>query len=96
MRRAGTPITAWGICLGLALIATGIGCAAMPLLKVGDRVERIGVLAPTWMKEGIITNVIPNEYGIDSATEYEVDFGRLKAILYQLELRLFTSDPPHD
>ena len=96
MRRAGTPITAWGICLGLAQIATGIGCAAMPLFKVGDRVERIGVLAPTWMKEGIITKVIPNKYGIESATEYEVDFGRLKAILYQLELRLIQSVAPDD
>jgi len=96
MRRAGTPITAWGICLGLAQIAIGIGCAAMPLFNVGDRVERIGVLAPTWMKEGIITKIIPNKYGIESATEYEVDFGRLKAILYQLELRAIRPDPPHD
>jgi hypothetical protein len=96
MRHAETPITAWGIWLGLAQIATGIGCAAMPLFKVGDRVERIGVLAPTWMKEGIITRVIPNKYGIDSATEYEVEFGQLKAILYQVELRVIKSDPPHD
>ena len=82
--------------LELAQIATGIGCAAMPLFKVGDRVERIGVLAATWMKEGIITNVIPNKYGIESATEYEVNFGQLRAILYQIELRLIQSAPPHD
>jgi len=70
-------------------IAAGIGCAAMPLFRVGDRVERIGVLGPQWMKVGIITRVIPNEYGIESATEYEVDFGELaKATLYQVELRL--------
>jgi len=61
----------------------------MPLFKVGDHVERIGVLGPKWMKVGIITRVIPNEYGIESATEYEVDFGELaKATLYQVELRL--------
>jgi hypothetical protein len=66
----------------------------MPLFKVGDRVERIGVLAPTSIKEGIITKVIPNKYGIESATEYEVDFGLLKAILYQVELRLIESAPP--
>jgi len=87
-------ITPLGHCL--LQKATGIGCAAMPLFKVGDRVERIGVLAPTWMKEGIITNVIPNKYGFESATEYEVDFGQLKAILYQVELRLIESPPPHD
>ena len=48
------------------------------------------------MKEGIITKVIPNKYGIESATEYEVDFGRLKAVLYELELRAIEPDPPHD
>jgi len=68
----------------------------MPLFKVGDRVERIGVLAPTWMKEGIITKVIPNKYDFESATEYEVDFGQLKTILYQVELRLIESARPHD
>ena len=68
----------------------------MPLFKVGDRVQRIGVLAPTWMKEGIITKIIPNKYGIESATEYEVDFGQLKAILYRVELRLIESTPPPD
>jgi hypothetical protein len=87
-------VTPLGHCL--SQIAIGIGCAAMPLLKVGDRVERIGVLAPTWMKEGIITKVIPNKYGFESATEYEVDFGQLKAVLYQVELRLIESASPHD
>ena len=69
---------------------------AMPLFKVGDRVERIGVLAPTWMKEDIITKVIPNKYSLESATEYEMDFGQLKAILYQVELRLIKFAAPHD
>jgi hypothetical protein len=64
MRRAETPITAWGIWLGLAQIATGIGCAAMPLFKVGDRVERIGVLVPIWMQVGIVTKVIPNKHAM--------------------------------
>jgi hypothetical protein len=68
----------------------------MPLFKVGDRVERIGVLGPKWIREGIITKVIPSKSGIESDTEYEVDFGYLKAILYQVELRLIEADPQHD
>jgi len=48
----------------------------MPSFKVGDRVERIGVLVPIWMKVGIVTKVIPNKHGINWATQYQVDFGR--------------------
>jgi hypothetical protein len=47
-------------------------------------------------REGIITKVIPSKSGIESETEYEVDFGYLKAILYQVELRLIEADPQHD
>jgi hypothetical protein len=56
----------------------------MPSFKVGDRVERIGVLVPIWMKVGIVTKVIPNKHGIDWATQYQVDFGEMKETLYQL------------
>jgi len=66
----------------------GIGCAAMPSFKVGDRVERIGVLVPRWMKVGIVTKVIPNKHGIEWATQYQVDFGEMKETFYQTELRL--------
>ena len=61
----------------------------MPSFKVGDRVERIGELFPTiWMKVGIVTKVIPNEHGIEWATQYQVDFGEMKETFYQSELRL--------
>ena len=69
----------------------GIGSAAMPLFKVGDRVERMGPLIPKWMKVGIVTKVIPNEYGLEWATQYQVDFGELKETFYQSELRLVRS-----
>jgi len=69
----------------------------MPLFKVGDRVERIGADVPSWLRRGIITRVIPHKYGVQSATQYEVDFGgQVKEILYQIELRLVESTPPHD
>ena len=64
----------------------------MPSFKVGDRVERMGVLVPIWMKVGIVTEVIPNKHGIDWATQYQVDFGEMKETLYQTELCLVKSD----
>jgi len=64
----------------------------MPSFKVGDRVKRIGVLVPIWMKVGIVTKVIPNKDGIDWATQYQVDFGEMKKTLYQTELCLVKSD----
>ena len=45
-------------------IATDAGCAAMPLFRVGDRVEGIGALVPTWMREGIVIKLIPQKHGI--------------------------------
>jgi hypothetical protein len=43
------------------------------------------------MREGIIiTKVIPNKHGSESATEYEVDFERFKAIFYQVECGLLS------
>jgi hypothetical protein len=63
----------------------------MTSFKVGDRVERIGVLVPIWIKVGIVTKVIPNKHGIDWATQYQVDFGEMKETLYQTELCLVMS-----
>jgi len=63
----------------------------MTSFKVGDRVERIGVLVPIWIKVGIVTKVIPNKHGIDWATQYQVDFGEMKETLNQTELYLVKS-----
>jgi len=63
----------------------------MTSFKVGDRVERIGVLVPIWIKVGIVTKVIPNKHGIDWATQYQVDFGEMKETLFQTELCLVMS-----
>jgi hypothetical protein len=61
----------------------------MPQFKFGDRVERIGPLAPTWMSDGIVLRIILNESGLDWATEYDVEFnGHLRARLYETQLRL--------
>jgi hypothetical protein len=45
----------------------------MPKFKVGDQVEAIGLFIPSFMKQGTVTLVTPNED--DSLTEYEVTFG---------------------
>ena len=63
----------------------------MPSFKVGDRVERVGPLAPVWMKAGIVTKVIPNKDGVEWATEYEVEFREIKQTFYETELRLVSS-----
>ena len=63
--------------------------------KVGDLVERIGVLTPDYMKRGVITKVLPNSIGIEWTKEYEVDFGSIKAVLYHTQLRLVPV-PPQD
>ena len=68
---------------------------ARAAFKVGDRVERIGTLVPLWMHDGIVTDVIPNKDGIDWATEYEVDFGIVKANFYQTQLRLVQPADPN-
>ena len=61
--------------------------AAMPWFKVGDHVERIGVV-PRWLKVGVITKVIPSKHGIEWATQYEVVFGEMKGTFYETELCL--------
>jgi hypothetical protein len=66
----------------------------VPKFKVGDRVERIGWLVPEYMRNGIVTGVIPNKQGQDSFNEYKVNFGnQLIMILYETQLRLVPSDP---
>ena len=77
-----------------ARMAPGIGSAVMTPFKVGDRVERIGPLAPDWMKYGVITKVLPDKHGIDWATQYAVEFGpELNRTFYQNELRLVETAP---
>jgi hypothetical protein len=60
----------------------------MAKFKVGDKVEPIGPLVPEYMHHGIITAVIPNKYGVEWATEYEVRFSTiLIANFYESQLR---------
>jgi hypothetical protein len=60
----------------------------VPRFKVGEKVERIGSLVPRYMKRGIVLRVIPNEYGQDWFTEYEVNFGgTVIAKFYETQLR---------
>jgi hypothetical protein len=66
--------------------------AIMPKFKVGDHVERIGVLVPPYIRNGIITRVIPNPNVPERFTEYQVDFGnQVIATLYETQLRLAES-----
>jgi hypothetical protein len=61
----------------------------MPKFAVGDYVERIGVLVPASLRDGIITRVITNIVGGDVFYEYEVDFGnQIIGIFYEAQLRL--------
>ena len=64
----------------------------MPLFKVGDHVERIGVLAPGLMKSGRILRVIPHNGISELINEYVVafEFGTVK--LYGTQLRLLVED----
>ena len=64
----------------------------MPLFKVGDNVERIGVLAPEHMKSGRILRVIPHSGISELINEYVVafEFGTVK--LYGTQLRLMPED----
>jgi hypothetical protein len=68
----------------------------MAKFKVGDCVERIGSLVPVYMREGVVTCVIPNPQGIEWFTEYEVNFNdRLIARFYETQLRLVVSGGSH-
>jgi hypothetical protein len=65
----------------------------MPLFKVGDYVERVGTLVPTYMKHGRIVRVIPHPDLPDHLNEYEVDFQFAVATFYQSQLRLAEHPP---
>jgi hypothetical protein len=60
----------------------------MPRFKVGDHVERVGPLAPPYMKTGRIRQVFSPAHLPDSLTVYEVEFTSNVVTLYQSELRL--------
>jgi len=66
----------------------------MPKFKIGDHVERIGVLVPEYMRHGVVTRVIPNTEtnGLDWLTEYEVNFDNQQiATFYETQVRLVES-----
>jgi hypothetical protein len=60
----------------------------MPKFKVGDHVEWIGSLVPTYMRNGVVTAVTPHPEFPDQFTEYEVDFKYVKGTVYENQLRL--------
>ena len=68
----------------------------MAAFKVGDHVERIGSLVPIYMRHGVVLRVIPNNEGLEWATEYEVDFTYLKATFIQSQLRLVKAASAQD
>ena len=43
--------------------------AIMPKFKISDHVERIGVLVPEYMRDGVVIRVIPNKNLPDWLTE---------------------------
>jgi hypothetical protein len=62
--------------------------------RVGDYVERIGILVPEYMKRGVIIRIIPNPDGVEIFTEYEVNFGnQIIANFYHSQLRLIPPPP---
>jgi len=66
----------------------------MSEFKVGGVVERAGILIPDYMKRGTIIRVIPNKDGIESFTEYDVNFDdKVIAGFYQIQLRLVKFAP---
>jgi hypothetical protein len=58
----------------------------MPKFAVGDHVEKIGLLVPESMRQGIVIRVITNKVGQDLFYEYEVAFGNKIGIFYEAEL----------
>jgi hypothetical protein len=57
----------------------------MAKFRPGDRVDRIDSLAPNYMQSGCIVAVIRDA---DWMTEYVVDFGDVRANLYEMQIRL--------
>ena len=60
----------------------------MPKFKVGDRVERIGAIVPTYMRDGVVKAVIPHNDLPEHFTEYDVDFKFVVARFYESQLKL--------
>ena len=60
----------------------------MSKFKVGDRVERVGNLVPSYMREGKIIRVIPHPELPEGLDEYEVQFLYDKATFYEPQLKL--------
>jgi hypothetical protein len=61
----------------------------MPKFAVGDHVERVGVLAPEYMRYGTIIRVTPNNVGEYLFYEYEVAFSNhMIGTFYEPQLRL--------
>ena len=64
----------------------------MPRYKVGDHVQRVGPLIPSYMPNGVIIRVIPARAGLpDIFDEYEVDFKITKAIFYETQIEPATN-----
>jgi hypothetical protein len=59
----------------------------MARFKVGDRVERVGLLVPEYMKIGRVVRVIPHPQLPEHFTEYEINFGTRVASFYETQLR---------
>ena len=60
----------------------------MARFKVGDYVERVGTLVPTYMKSGPVVRVIPHPDLPEGFTEYEIDFKFVVATFYESQLKL--------
>ena len=60
----------------------------MPKFKIGDRVERMGTVLPTYMRDGIVKAVFPDDDLPEHLTEYDVDFKFVVARFYESQLKL--------
>jgi hypothetical protein len=66
----------------------------MPKFAVGDRVERVGVLVPEYMRYGTIVRITADHVGEDVFYEYEVVFGNhMTGTFYEPQLRLAKNSP---
>jgi hypothetical protein len=67
------------------------GGTIMPKFKIGDHVTRTASIVPQYMRDGVITRVIPDEHFPEWFTEYEVNFGNVTMRFYKTQLRLVES-----
>ena len=83
------PVSCWQppfSFLSLVLCVQSVQSGAMPNLKVGDRVQRIG--PPQGSRYGTVTVVVRTETEGRGITKYEVDFTLYRAILDETQLEL--------